>query len=110
MFEDKRDVTSRLYLASILYYDYNNHGPAYHLPEDRENQVYSKFLNSICLKEVAAMNSKILLAAIVIVVAFGIAAVIGPVTVPTPVVAQNMTGDNMTAMGGNMSGGNMTTG
>jgi hypothetical protein len=46
------------------------------------------------------MNTKILLAAITIVVAFGIAAVIGPVTVPTPVIAQNMTGDNMTAMGG----------
>ena len=56
------------------------------------------------------MNTKILLAAIAIVVAFGIAAVIGPVTVPTPVVAQNMTSDNMTAMGGNMSDGNMTTG
>jgi hypothetical protein len=54
------------------------------------------------------MNTKILLAAITIVVAFGIAAVIGPVTVPTPVIAQNMTGDNMT--GSNMSGGNMTTG
>ena len=56
------------------------------------------------------MNTKTLLAAIAIVVAFGIAAVIGPVTVSTPVVAQNMTGDNMTAMGGNMSGGNMTGG
>jgi hypothetical protein len=61
-------------------------------------------------KEGAAMNTKILLAAIAIVVAFGIAAVIGPVTVPTPVVAQNMTSDNMTAMGGNMSGGNMSGG
>ena len=56
------------------------------------------------------MNTKILLAAIAIVVAFGIAAVIGPVTGPTPVVAQNMTSDNMTAMGGNMSGGNMSGG
>ena len=55
------------------------------------------------LTKTAAMNTKILLAAIAIVVAFGIAAVIGPVTVPTPVVAQNMTSDNMTAMGGNMS-------
>jgi hypothetical protein len=69
----------------------------------------------MCLKEAAAMNTKILLAAIAIVVAFGIAAVIGPVTVPTPVVAQNMTSDNMTGMGGNMtssnmSGGNMTSG
>ena len=61
-------------------------------------------------KEGAAMNTKILLAAIAIVVAFGIAAVIGPVTVPTPVVAQNMTSDNMTTMGGNMSGGNMSGG
>ena len=61
-------------------------------------------------KEGAAMNTKILLAAIAIVVAFGIAAVIGPVTVPTPVLAQNMTSDNMTAMGGNMSGGNMSGG
>jgi hypothetical protein len=49
------------------------------------------------------MNTKILLAAIAIVVPFGIAAVIGPVTLSTPVVAQNMTGDNMT-------GGNMTSG
>ena len=61
-------------------------------------------------KKGSAMNTKILLAAITIVVAFGIAAVIGPVTVPTPVVAQNMTSDNMTAMGGNMSGGNMSGG
>ena len=50
------------------------------------------------------MNSKILLGAIVIVVAFGIGVVIGPVTVPTPVGHQNMTSDNMTAMGGNMTG------
>jgi hypothetical protein len=61
-------------------------------------------------KEGAAMNTKILLAAIAIVVAFGIAAVIGPVTVSTPVVAQNMTSDNMTAMGGNMTGSNMSGG
>jgi hypothetical protein len=85
------------------------------LLEHKKNQVYSKFLNRMFLKEAAAMNTKILLATIVIVVTFGIAAVIGPITVPTPVVAQNMTGDNMTAMGGNMtgsdmSGGNMTTG
>ena len=56
------------------------------------------------------MNTKILLAAIAIVLAFGIAAVIGPVTVHTPVVAQNMTGDNMTVMGGNMTGSNMSGG
>jgi hypothetical protein len=62
------------------------------------------------LKVAAAMNTKILLAAITIVVAFGIAAIIGPVSVPTPVVAQNMTSDNMTAMGGNMTGSNMSGG
>jgi hypothetical protein len=62
------------------------------------------------LKVAAAMNTKILLAAITIVIAFGIAAIIGPVSVPTPVLAQNMTSDNMTTMGGNMSGGNMTSG
>jgi hypothetical protein len=56
------------------------------------------------------MNTRILLAGIAIVVAFGIAAGIGPVTVPTPVVAQNMTSDNMTAMGGNMTGSNMSGG
>jgi hypothetical protein len=62
------------------------------------------------LKVAAAMNTKISLAAITIVIAFGIAAIIGPVSVPTPVLAQNMTSDNMTTMGGNMSGGNMTSG
>ena len=57
------------------------------------------------------MNTKILLAAIAIVAAFGIAAVIGPVSTAIPVIAQNMTGDNMTAMGGNMTGmGNMSAG
>ncbi|CAN5469553.1 hypothetical protein BH18THE2_BH18THE2_13690 [soil metagenome] len=62
-----------------------------------------------------AMNTKILLAAVAIVAAFGIAAVVGPVTVTTAL-AQNMTGanmtmtgDNMTAMGGNMTSGNMTS-
>ena len=62
-----------------------------------------------------AMNTKILLVAVAIVAAFGIAAVVGPVTVNTAL-AQNMTGDNMTmtsdnmtAMGGNMTSGNMTS-
>ena len=57
------------------------------------------------------MNTKIILAAVAIVAAFGIAAVVGPVSIATPAVAQNMTGDNMTAGGGNMTGmggGNMT--
>ncbi|HJR47014.1 MAG TPA: hypothetical protein VJ799_02550 [Nitrososphaeraceae archaeon] len=50
------------------------------------------------------MNTKIILAAVAIVAAFGIAAVVGPVSIATPAVAQNMTGDNMTGMGGNMTG------
>jgi hypothetical protein len=50
------------------------------------------------------MNPKLILVAIAIVAAFGIAAVVGSITV-TPVLAQ----DNMT-MGGNMTGGNMTGG
>jgi ABC-type enterobactin transport system permease subunit len=58
------------------------------------------------------MNSKLFVIAVAIVAAFGIAvAVVGPVTLATPAVAQNMTGGgNMTAMGGNMTGGNMTGG
>ena len=61
------------------------------------------------------MNAKIFLAAVVIVAAFSIAAVVGPVTVNTAL-AQNMTSDNMTmtsdnmtSMGGNMTSGNMTS-
>ena len=50
------------------------------------------------------MNTKMILAAVAIVAAFGIAAVVGPVSIATPVVAQNMTGDNMTAGAGNMTG------
>jgi hypothetical protein len=42
------------------------------------------------------MNTKILLAAIAIIAAFGIAAVVRLVAVATPVAAQNMTGRNMT--------------
>ena len=50
------------------------------------------------------MNTKIILAAVAIVAAFSIAAVVGPVSIATPAVAQNMTGDNMTAGGDNMTG------
>ena len=61
-----------------------------------------------------AMNSKLFLMAVVVIAAFGIvAAAVGPVTIATPAVAQelppmgdNITGDNMTA--GNMTAGNMT--
>jgi hypothetical protein len=53
------------------------------------------------------MNSKLFLMAVAIVAV----AVVGPVTLATPAVAQNMTGGgNMTAMGGNITGGNMTGG
>ena len=50
------------------------------------------------------MNTKIILAAVAVVAAFGIAAVVGSVSIATPAVAQNMTGDNMTAGGDNMTG------
>ena len=54
------------------------------------------------------MTTRILLAAIAIVSAFGIAAVIGPVTVAAPVLAQNMTGGDLIMMGANITGGNMS--
>ena len=58
------------------------------------------------------MNSKLFLMAVVVIAAFGItAAVVGPVSIATPALAQNMTeGGNMTGMGGNLTGGNMTAG
>jgi hypothetical protein len=54
------------------------------------------------------MNSKLFLLAVVVVSTFGVtAAAVGPVTMATPALAQNMTeGGNMT--GGNMTAGNMT--
>ena len=48
--------------------------------------------------------------AIAVIAAFGIAAMVGPVTIATSALAQNMTGGNMTMGGANMTGGNMTTG
>ena len=58
------------------------------------------------------MNSKLFLMAVAVVAAFGIAvaAVSGPLTIATPAVAQNMTGDNATMMAGNMTAGNATGG
>ena len=56
------------------------------------------------------MNAGLFLVAIAIVAAFGIAAIVGPVTITTPLVAQNMTGDNATMMGGNITAGNTTGG
>lgn len=53
------------------------------------------------------MNSKMFLMAFAVIAAFGItAAVVGPVTIAAPALAQNMTGGNMTA--NNMTAGNMT--
>jgi predicted outer membrane protein len=59
------------------------------------------------------MNSKLFLMAVAVVAAFGIAAVAGvgdSLTIATPAVAQNMTGDNATMMAGNMTAGNSTGG
>jgi hypothetical protein len=54
------------------------------------------------------MNTKLFFMAIAVIAAFGIAAtaVVGPVTLTTPAVAQNLTDGNVTA--GNMTDGNMT--
>jgi hypothetical protein len=58
------------------------------------------------------MNSKLFLMTAAVIAAFGIAAaaaVVGPLAITTPAVAQNMTGDNATMMAGNMTtGGNWT--
>lgn len=56
------------------------------------------------------MNTKLFFMAIAIVAAFSIAAVVGPATIATPVVAQNMTGDNATMMAGNYTADNKTGG
>jgi len=56
------------------------------------------------------VNTGLFLVAVAIVAAFGIAAIVGPISITTPVAAQNMTGDNATMIGGNMTAGNMTGG
>jgi hypothetical protein len=56
------------------------------------------------------MNIKLFLIAVAIVGAFGIAAIVSPVTLTTPAFAQNITGDNATMMAGNMTSGNATGG
>ena len=58
------------------------------------------------------MNSKVFLMTVAVIVAFGIAVatVVGPATMTTPAVAQNMTGDNATMMAGNMTADNKTGG
>jgi hypothetical protein len=58
------------------------------------------------------MNTKLFLMAVAVIAAFGIAAIVGPITVTKPVAAQNVTGDNATTAGnvtaGNTTGGNWT--
>jgi L-cystine uptake protein TcyP (sodium:dicarboxylate symporter family) len=56
------------------------------------------------------MNTKLFLIAVVIVAAFGIAAMVGPATIATQAVAQNMTGDNASMMAGNYTADNNTGG
>jgi ABC-type enterobactin transport system permease subunit len=59
----------------------------------------------------ASMNSKRFLMVVVVIAAFGIAvAAIGPVIMATPVVAQNVTGDNATTAGNVTAAGNTTGG
>lgn len=49
--------------------------------------------------------------AVAIVAAFSIAvAVAGPLTITTPAMAQNVTGDNAITMAGNMTAANQTAG
>lgn len=57
------------------------------------------------------MNTKLFFIAVAIVAAFGIAvAVASPLTITTPAMAQNVTGDNATTMAGNMTAANQTAG
>ena len=49
--------------------------------------------------------------AVAIVAAFSIVVVVaGPLTITTPAMAQNVTGDNATTMAGNMTAANQTAG
>lgn len=56
------------------------------------------------------INARLFLVAFAVIAALGIAAVVGPVSIPVPAVAQNMTGDNATMMAGNMTASNTTGG
>jgi opacity protein-like surface antigen len=60
------------------------------------------------------MNSKLFLMTAAVIAAFGItvaaAAVVGPLAITTPAIAQNMTGGNATMMAGNMTAGSTTGG
>jgi hypothetical protein len=56
------------------------------------------------------MNTKLFFMVVAIVAAFSIAGVVGPATIATQAVAQNMTTDNATMMAGNMTADNKTGG
>jgi hypothetical protein len=56
------------------------------------------------------MNTKMFFMAVAIIAAFSIVAVVGPATITTPAVGQNMTGDNATMMAGNYTVDNKTGG
>jgi hypothetical protein len=55
------------------------------------------------------MNTRILVG-VALIAAFGIIVAVGPIGIVTPAIAQNMTGNNATMMGGNMTADNMTGG
>jgi hypothetical protein len=57
------------------------------------------------------MNTKLFFMTVAIVAAFTIAvAVTDPLTITTPAMAQNVTGDNASTMAGNMTAANQTAG
>jgi hypothetical protein len=56
------------------------------------------------------INARLFLVAFAVIAALGIAAVVGPISILLPAVAQNMTGDNATMMAGNMTASNTTGG
>jgi hypothetical protein len=55
------------------------------------------------------MKTRILVG-VALVAAFGIIVAVGSIDISSPAMAQNMTGDNSTMMGGNMTTSNMTGG
>ena len=55
------------------------------------------------------MNTRFLVG-VALVAAFGFIVAVGPIGISTPAIAQNITGDNATMMGGNITAGNMTGG
>ena len=55
------------------------------------------------------MNTRFLVG-VALVAAFGIIVAVGPIGISTPAIAQNISGDNATMMGGNITAGNMTGG